>query len=273
MKRLLKCLLICAALAAIGLTACSEKSSTNSDPKDTDGPGLVVTDGPDTVQTDTVILSGTVVDESGVDKITTVSGGQTVFASLSGSAWTMNLDLVSGLNSIVVTAEDNEGNTTQGSASVFYLADYMPMTDSSYWKFQGSPDVDSVTFRVDSSSSFLGRKFFRLNIHSIRGDTNIFILLHQNVFRMDNDTNTLMDSEDTLFLKQYTPATTAYEGNTVRFVGDSLIGGETVRNCVKVTYPELKAILVITELVLAPNRGLVAIKANGFGGYALVARR
>jgi hypothetical protein len=241
---------------------------------DTVRAGGVVLGLSDSATSDTVSLKGKVSDPSGVKSVLIKLLNNVDGATVSSGAWSGQVLLRSGINNVVVTAADEEGNETEKGKVIYFKTNYFPLSDSSYWKFQGTQTFDSVTFAITRAVTVLGIKQYRFQVtNSIQADTTFYLLDFGNAYKMNSDTNQLLISEDTLFLKQYTPSVTSYDGKATRFVTqDTTLGLATYRNCVVVTFPTALAIKGVTRCILSPYKGLVGIEANA-KSYALYSHR
>ena len=108
---------------------------------DTIAPDIVLKTLADTVHTDTLTISGTVSDKtSGVASVTVTIGSTKYPVTVdSTGAWTLDVTLVEGDNTIVITATDKAGNVSTTSDSVAYtnyltsIAVTTPPDDTSYY--------------------------------------------------------------------------------------------------------------------------------------------
>ncbi len=258
-------------------------SPTKETTKDTEGPifrldsmfagGHVLHNG-DSIITDSVYLKGHINDPSGVDVITaTVGGIRSMNVSFNDSTWNAKVYVRSGLSSINFEATDNENNKSSLSATLYYKTDYFPVNDSSYWKFSGSVSADTVSVKTDSTVIGFSRKSYGMNFsNGIVGSTKLWVYPKNNACLVDTALESVIDSKDTLFIKEYSPASIGYSGKTIRFIGDSTISNITYRNCANVRLKAGTSISGITGFVLVPYKGIVGVEANA-KGYPLSAYR
>ncbi|OGS34197.1 MAG: hypothetical protein A2293_14100 [Elusimicrobia bacterium RIFOXYB2_FULL_49_7] len=258
--------------------ACSKKSGT-TDPSDTTGPSLTVAAYDDTVFADTMTLSGTVNDQSGVDKVTaTVSGIPAIAVPLAG-AWTLSLHLTSGVNSFSVIAEDELGNTSSRTVHLYYKTNYLPLDSNSYWKFVRGNDTLSI--EVDSAWTLNGFRFsfyriiFRNQDEGTPNDYKSMILGYDSLrhrFHMGTLLQDITSGTDSLyFYPEYTP-TGVFAGkggvtfsNRQAFLSINGTDSLVVKNCVRLSFSgAANQPVLISDFYLAPYKGFVHIKTNNF---------
>lgn len=265
--------LLSALLLAFLFAACGDNAVNNDAPETTPpaiafDAGTLSRDGDSTV-TDTLLLTGTATDESGINKVSaTIAGGIKEFqAVLLPGGWSVPVDFLPGLNRITVKAEDENGNTASVTLSVYYKTNYLPMDNASSWIFKRGGDT--LLIACDSANG-TPIKYFRLkfrNQDDAASDTLLMALDTVKGTMGFGNTDYEALTAQALFLRQFPKRDTTLSHASVKFLGDMAIADASVppvsvkyRNVVKVTVSDTtKQIVFIRDFYLAPYKGFVGV--------------
>jgi hypothetical protein len=230
---------------------------------DSTGPTLTINTFPDTVTADSLVISGTASDESGILRVR-VTTPDTVNAYLpTQTTWTVTVLLFPGLNTFTVQGEDEKNNFDTTTVSVYYKTNYFPLDSGDYWKLVQA-NGDSFLITVDSANAFQGQKYFFLTLKNrdLVCSTSVYVVPRGNAIKVGPATS-IMDATDTLFLSEYTPVTAGYGHVQVTFLGNDTLSGSVYRNCVKITVADTTRQLIHTkEFILAPYKGIISVASN-----------
>jgi len=240
---------------------------------DTKGPSLsidAVAD--DTVTVDTMTITGTASDTSGVARIEITLPDTTAFISAgSGGRWSYLAYLTAGENSISVKAVDEEDNNTTKNTTVYYKAEYFKLDTGMAFRFIGPNVNDSVTITVLAGLVMDNNPYYTVKfVNTDWGLQDSLVLLDlDGVFKIGSSYSTALVSPDTLFFAEYTAAVSPYDGATVRFVGDTVLNSTAYRNCVKVTFSDpANQLVLIKDYYLVPDEGIVSLRTSDTKPYS-----